>query len=211
MARLRGVLLHPQPQRALEDVELLAIVGPRHPVGWHRPGLLRRRDVGAPVREARGCKAKKRGGRGGGGPGRSKPRIRFDSLRTDRSRDGSALRIPLRGLQWTVDGREMLDMVHDHSAVSRPDRPSAAIFCCSGSLRLEDVTASTNSLSLRPCVAEPARLVRDEGLGGTLRIIANALRDPAARPRVIAMRRAFRRWSHVLPWPRPHESRKDDG
>lgn len=58
----------------------------------------------------------------------------------------------------------------------------------------EVITDSTAPMHL----LEPARLVRDEGLGGALRIIFNALRDPAARRRVIAMRRAFRRWTHVL-------------
>jgi hypothetical protein len=45
---------------------------------------------------------------------------------------------------------------------------------------------------------EPARLVRDEGLGGTLRIAFNALRDPVARRRVLGMRRAFRKWAEAL-------------
>lgn len=37
------------------------------------------------------------------------------------------------------------------------------------------------------------RNLADEGLRGTLRILRNALRDPAARRRVLAMRRMFRR------------------
>ena len=45
---------------------------------------------------------------------------------------------------------------------------------------------------------EPARLVQDEGLSGALRIVLNTLRDPAARRRVLSMRRAFRKWAHVL-------------
>jgi SAM-dependent methyltransferase len=39
---------------------------------------------------------------------------------------------------------------------------------------------------------EPGRLVEDEGLGGAARIFGRALADPAARERVLAMRRVFR-------------------
>ncbi|MFF6996306.1 methyltransferase domain-containing protein [Streptomyces sp. NPDC008313] len=39
---------------------------------------------------------------------------------------------------------------------------------------------------------EPRRLIADEGLAGALRIVFRALRDPAARHRVLRMRRAFR-------------------
>jgi hypothetical protein len=40
---------------------------------------------------------------------------------------------------------------------------------------------------------EPARLLRDEGLFGVLRILRNAVRDPEARRRMLAMRRLFRK------------------
>jgi ubiquinone/menaquinone biosynthesis C-methylase UbiE len=40
---------------------------------------------------------------------------------------------------------------------------------------------------------EPGRLIRDEGLVGTLRFIWNLLRDPEARERVLKMRSVFRR------------------
>lgn len=39
---------------------------------------------------------------------------------------------------------------------------------------------------------EPRRLIQDEGLGRALRIFFNILRTPAARQRVLAMRRVFR-------------------
>lgn len=45
---------------------------------------------------------------------------------------------------------------------------------------------------------EPGRLVRDEGLAGALRFSLNLLRMPAARKRVIAMRRLFRTYRHHL-------------
>lgn len=40
---------------------------------------------------------------------------------------------------------------------------------------------------------EPGRLVRDEGLGGALRFVWNALRNKEARQRVLEMRSTFRR------------------
>lgn len=45
---------------------------------------------------------------------------------------------------------------------------------------------------------EPARLLQDEGLRGVLRILYNALRDPQARRRALAMRRVFRRFQQHL-------------
>ena len=45
---------------------------------------------------------------------------------------------------------------------------------------------------------EPARLVRDEGLGGVSRILFNVLRTPAARRRIVAMRRVFRKHERFL-------------
>jgi SAM-dependent methyltransferase len=45
---------------------------------------------------------------------------------------------------------------------------------------------------------EPARLLRDEGLFGTLRILRNALLDSEARQRALAMRRLFHRFEHHL-------------
>ena len=45
---------------------------------------------------------------------------------------------------------------------------------------------------------EPKRLVRDEGLRGVLRILLNVLRTPAARKRILAMRRVFRKHQDVL-------------
>lgn len=41
---------------------------------------------------------------------------------------------------------------------------------------------------------EPMRLLQDEGLAGTARIVGNILRNPAARQRVLAMRQVFRRY-----------------
>jgi hypothetical protein len=45
---------------------------------------------------------------------------------------------------------------------------------------------------------EPARVLRDEGLWGTLRLLGNVLRDGAARQRVIAMRSVIRRYQDRL-------------
>lgn len=45
---------------------------------------------------------------------------------------------------------------------------------------------------------EPGRLMRDEGLGGVLRISTNLLRHPAALKRILRMRRHFRKRSAVL-------------
>jgi ubiquinone/menaquinone biosynthesis C-methylase UbiE len=45
---------------------------------------------------------------------------------------------------------------------------------------------------------EPARLFRDEGLSGALRILFNALHDAEARQRALAMRRLFRRFERQL-------------
>jgi|HigsolmetaAR201D_1030396.scaffolds.fasta_scaffold09840_2 Methyltransferase domain. len=45
---------------------------------------------------------------------------------------------------------------------------------------------------------EPARLLRDEGLRGAMHILYNALRDPQARRRALAMRRLFRKFQQYL-------------
>ena len=45
---------------------------------------------------------------------------------------------------------------------------------------------------------EPPRVLRDEGLLGTLRLLVNVLRDGAARQRVIAMRSVIRRYQDRL-------------
>jgi len=45
---------------------------------------------------------------------------------------------------------------------------------------------------------EPKRMLRDEGLPGVLRILFNLLRKPAARHRVLSMRRMFRRYAASL-------------
>lgn len=45
---------------------------------------------------------------------------------------------------------------------------------------------------------EPSRVVRDEGLFGTLRILWNVARTPAARKRILAMRAVFRRYEAAL-------------
>lgn len=52
---------------------------------------------------------------------------------------------------------------------------------------VESVTAAPMHL------LEPGRIVRDEGLGGALRLLWNLARDPVARKRVLEMRRGFRR------------------
>jgi phospholipid N-methyltransferase len=45
---------------------------------------------------------------------------------------------------------------------------------------------------------EPRRVLTDEGIIGTARIVFNVLRTPAARKRVDSMRRVFRRYEHHL-------------
>ncbi len=45
---------------------------------------------------------------------------------------------------------------------------------------------------------EPRRLIRDEGLPGTLRFVWNVARTPAARRRIRAMRSVFRRYADQL-------------
>ncbi len=45
---------------------------------------------------------------------------------------------------------------------------------------------------------EPARLIRDEGLGRALRFAFNVATHPAARRRVLAMRRVFRKYGNHL-------------
>jgi hypothetical protein len=45
---------------------------------------------------------------------------------------------------------------------------------------------------------EPGRLFRDEGLLGVLRILRNAMHDPEARRRMVAMRRLFRKHQEHL-------------
>jgi hypothetical protein len=45
---------------------------------------------------------------------------------------------------------------------------------------------------------EPERLLRDEGLFGVLCVLRNAVRDPAARRRMLAMRRLFRKHQQHL-------------
>jgi hypothetical protein len=45
---------------------------------------------------------------------------------------------------------------------------------------------------------EPARMLQDEGLGRTLRIVFNILRTPQARQRILTMRRVFRAYQDHL-------------
>ena len=45
---------------------------------------------------------------------------------------------------------------------------------------------------------ELPRMIQDEGVGGTMRIVWNILRNPAARKRVLAMRRIFRQYEAHL-------------
>ncbi len=62
---------------------------------------------------------------------------------------------------------------------------------------------------------EPGRLIRDEGVVGTLRFLGNVARDREARRRVIAMRKVFRRYrDHLaavaLVGVKPTEAVRDD-
>jgi hypothetical protein len=45
---------------------------------------------------------------------------------------------------------------------------------------------------------EPARLLQDEGVGGVMRILYNASRDPEARRRALTMKRLFRKFERHL-------------
>lgn len=45
---------------------------------------------------------------------------------------------------------------------------------------------------------EPARLVKDEGVFGAARFIANVARNPAARKRVLAMRKVFQKYEDSM-------------
>lgn len=45
---------------------------------------------------------------------------------------------------------------------------------------------------------EPRRILADEGWSGMIRIFCNAIRQPAARARVLGMRRAFRKHAHSM-------------
>jgi hypothetical protein len=45
---------------------------------------------------------------------------------------------------------------------------------------------------------EPRRMFKDEGLAGVLRIVFNLLRKPAARQRVLSMRKMFRKHASHL-------------
>ena len=59
-------------------------------------------------------------------------------------------------------------------------------------LTIQSVSKASMSL------LEPGRLIRDEGVFGTLRFVSNLLRDSAARERVLEMRTVFRRNSKNL-------------
>ena len=64
---------------------------------------------------------------------------------------------------------------------------------------LEAEGFSVSATSTAPMhLLEPARMVRDEGVFGALRIVVNLLRTPAARRRVVAMRRLFRKHAKHL-------------
>ena len=45
---------------------------------------------------------------------------------------------------------------------------------------------------------EPSQMIRNEGLSGMARSTWNVLRNPAARQRVLAMRRVFRQYDQNL-------------
>ncbi len=55
-------------------------------------------------------------------------------------------------------------------------------------------SVSTNSMSL----LETARVIQDEGIGGSMRILWNTLRDRHAMRRVLEMRAVFRRYAHQM-------------
>ncbi len=64
---------------------------------------------------------------------------------------------------------------------------------------LESEGFEVQSVDVAPMsLLEPGRLIRDEGLVGTLRFLRNVLRDSEARQRVLEMRSVFRRNRHQL-------------
>ncbi|MEU1571230.1 methyltransferase domain-containing protein [Streptomyces collinus] len=80
---------------------------------------------------------------------------------------------------------DLADAIH---VGARPLTPAA----WSGLLADEGFTV-TSHRTAPMALLEPRRLVADEGLLPALRITGRALRDPAARRRVLQMRRVFRR------------------
>jgi SAM-dependent methyltransferase len=64
---------------------------------------------------------------------------------------------------------------------------------------LTEAGFEVTSVQLAPmALLRPARVLADEGLLGTLRIVGNVLRRPAARKRVLAMRGTFGRYREAL-------------
>jgi phospholipid N-methyltransferase len=64
---------------------------------------------------------------------------------------------------------------------------------------LEDEGFLVESVGTAPMhLLEPQRLIKDEGLAGAIRFALNIARHPAARHRVLGMRRIFRKWKGHL-------------
>jgi len=64
---------------------------------------------------------------------------------------------------------------------------------------LESEGFQVQSVDLAPMsLLEPGRLIRDEGISGAFRFLANLLRDSEARRRVMEMRSVFRRYRKQL-------------
>ncbi|MGV0791751.1 methyltransferase domain-containing protein [Mycolicibacterium sp. XJ1819] len=64
---------------------------------------------------------------------------------------------------------------------------------------LVDAGFEVDTLDHAPmALLNPTRVLADEGLGGALRIVGNLISRPAARRRVIGMRRTFQKYRHSL-------------
>ena len=64
---------------------------------------------------------------------------------------------------------------------------------------LTEAGFEVSSVQFAPmALLRPARVIADEGVFGTLRIVGNLLRRPAARKRVVAMRGTFGRYREAL-------------
>lgn len=64
---------------------------------------------------------------------------------------------------------------------------------------LEEAGFEVETVTTAPMrLLEPRRLIQDEGLGGMLRLMSNALRTPGARKRLLGLRSVFRRHAEHL-------------
>lgn len=86
--------------------------------------------------------------------------------------------------------KELTQAIH-HGVQPLPRRQWRDLLASEGFIVRDDATAPMHLL-------EPARLIRDEGIRGSVRFARNLLLDRQARRRVLAMRRVFRRYDQHL-------------